>query len=80
MDKIIWIPLNEILEGSGSFFIPPMSFPRKRWFGRLTTLSEVEADYIVSGDRHLLDVGQYQGIKIMNAQAFLNIWQKQPNT
>ena len=35
---------------------------------------------IVSGDRHLLDVGQYQGIKIMNAQAFLDMWQKQLNT
>lgn len=41
---------------------------------------EGEADYIVSGDRHLLDVGQYQGIKIMNAKAFLNMWQKQLNT
>jgi len=41
---------------------------------------EGEAEYIVSGDRHLLDVGQYQGIKIMNAQAFLNMWQKQLNT
>ena len=41
---------------------------------------EAEAQYIVSGDRHLLDVGQYQGIKILNAKAFLNIWQKQLNT
>ena len=41
---------------------------------------EGEAQYIVSGDRHLLDVGQYQGIKILNAKAFLNIWQKQLKT
>ena len=41
---------------------------------------EGEAEYIVSGDRHLLDVGQYQGIKILNAKAFLNMWQKQLNT
>jgi len=38
---------------------------------------EGEADYIVSGDHHLLDVGMYQEIKIMKAKAFLKIWQKQ---
>jgi predicted nucleic acid-binding protein len=31
---------------------------------------EGEADYIVSGDRHLLDVGLYQGIKILKAKVF----------
>jgi len=44
-------------EGSGSFCIPPLSFPRKRWFDRpfdrltvlsvvegLTTLSKVEGE------------------------------------
>jgi len=42
---------------------------------------EGEADYIVSGDRHLLlDVGLYQGIKIIKAKAFLKIWQKQLKT
>lgn len=46
----------------------------------LACASEGEADYIVSGDRHLLDVGLYQGIKIMNAKAFLNMWQKQLKT
>ena len=41
---------------------------------------EGEADYIVSGDRHLLDVGLYQGIKIIKAKAFLKIWDKQLKT
>jgi hypothetical protein len=31
---------------------------------------EGEADYIVSGDRHLLDVGLYQEIKIIKAKVF----------
>ena len=39
-----------------------------------------EADYIVSGDRHLLDLGLYQGIKIIKAKAFLKIWQNQLKT
>ncbi|MEW6573355.1 MAG: putative toxin-antitoxin system toxin component, PIN family [Bacillota bacterium] len=29
------------------------------------------ADYIISQDRHLLSIGQYKGIKILRAQAFL---------
>ena len=41
---------------------------------------EGEADYIVSGDRHLLDVGLYQGLKIIKAKEFLNIWEKQLKT
>ena len=41
---------------------------------------EGEADYIVSGDRHLLDVGLYQGLKIIKAKEFLNMWQKQLKT
>lgn len=30
-----------------------------------------EADFIVSGDSHLLNVGEYRGIKILNARRFL---------
>jgi predicted nucleic acid-binding protein len=41
---------------------------------------EGEADYIVSGGRHLLDVGLYQGIKIIKVKAFLKIWDKQLKT
>ena len=41
---------------------------------------EGEADYIVSGDRHLLDVGLYQGLKIIKAKEFLNMWEKQLKT
>ena len=41
---------------------------------------EGEADYIVSGDRHLLNVGLHQGIRIMNAKAFLDMRQKQLKT
>lgn len=31
------------------------------------------ADYIVSGDKHLLSLGQYQSIKICNAREFLSL-------
>ena len=37
---------------------------------------EGEADYIVSGDHHLLDIETYQGIAIVNAKAVLNVWVK----
>jgi predicted nucleic acid-binding protein len=30
-----------------------------------------EADYIVSGDRHLLTLGEYRGIRILRPAAFL---------
>jgi putative PIN family toxin of toxin-antitoxin system len=30
-----------------------------------------EADYIVSGDRHLLSLGEYRGIRILSLAAFL---------
>ena len=32
-----------------------------------------EADYIVSGDKHLLDLREYKGIKILKAKTFLSI-------
>lgn len=32
-----------------------------------------QADYIVSGDRHLLDMKQFQGIPIMRIDDFLNL-------
>jgi len=31
-----------------------------------------KADYIISGDRHLLDVGKYSGITILKAKDFLD--------
>jgi len=37
---------------------------------------EGEADYIVSGDHHLLDIKTYKWIKILKAKSFLNIWKK----
>ena len=35
-----------------------------------------QAQYLVSGDRHLLAVGNYQGIQIMKAAQFLVVIQK----
>lgn len=40
----------------------------------LACAQEGEADYIVSGDHHLLDLATYQGIEIIKAKAFLSIW------
>ena len=31
------------------------------------------ADYIVSGDRHLLDLGEHEGIRIVTPRAFLGL-------
>ncbi|MGB9499594.1 MAG: putative toxin-antitoxin system toxin component, PIN family [Dissulfuribacterales bacterium] len=39
---------------------------------------EGEADYIVSGDHHLLDIEAYKGIRILNAKSFLNVWENLP--
>ena len=33
-----------------------------------------EAQYLVSGDDHLLSIGQYQGIRILKPAAFLRLW------
>ena len=35
-----------------------------------------KADYIVSGDSHLLDLKEYKGIKILSAKDFLEIAEK----
>jgi putative PIN family toxin of toxin-antitoxin system len=35
------------------------------------------ADYVVSGDKHLLNLGEYRGIKIITAAEMLNILQAQ---
>ncbi len=37
---------------------------------------EGEADYIVSGDHHLLYIEVYEGIEILKAKSFLNVWEK----
>lgn len=42
----------------------------------LATSLEGNADYIVSGDHHLLDLGDFRGIKIVNPAEFLNILDK----
>ncbi len=38
---------------------------------------EAEADYIVSGDHHLLDIETYEGIEILKVKAFLSVWEKE---
>ena len=40
----------------------------------LACAHEGEADYIVTGDHHLLDLTEYKGIKIVNPKTFLNTW------
>jgi len=46
----------------------------------LACAHEGEADYIVSGDHHLLDLGAYQGIDIIKTKAFLSIWRTKGET
>jgi putative PIN family toxin of toxin-antitoxin system len=38
---------------------------------------EGNADYIVSGDTHLLDLGEYQGIQILPPAAFLMVLEQE---
>jgi len=38
---------------------------------------EGQADYIISGDKHLLDLKTYQGIKIVTLAEFLEIFEAQ---
>ena len=39
---------------------------------------EGEAEYIVTGDQHLLELGEYQGIRIVTPRAFLDVLGRQP--
>lgn len=39
----------------------------------LATAKAAHADYLVSADKDLLDLTEYEGIKIINAEAFLKI-------
>ena len=43
----------------------------------LSCACEGEANYIISGDHHLLDLKAYEGIEILNAQSFLSIWKNE---
>jgi putative PIN family toxin of toxin-antitoxin system len=43
----------------------------------LSCAHEGEANYIISGDHHLLDLKAYEGIEILNAQSFLSIWKNE---
>jgi uncharacterized protein len=38
----------------------------------VATAVAARADYLVSGDRHLLSLGQYEGIKIVTPREFLD--------
>lgn len=37
---------------------------------------ETQAHYIITGDRHLLDLGHYHGIEIITPRAFVHLLQK----
>jgi putative PIN family toxin of toxin-antitoxin system len=43
----------------------------------LSCAYEGEANYIISGDHHLLDLKTYEGIEIINAQSFLSRWKNE---
>lgn len=42
----------------------------------LSTALSGKADYIVSGDKHLLDLGKYRGIRIVNPRGFVQVLSK----
>jgi uncharacterized protein len=39
----------------------------------LAAALETHCDYVVSGDRHLLDMGQYQSLRISTPREFLTL-------
>lgn len=39
----------------------------------VATAVAAKADYLVTGDRHLLDLGSYEGIRIVTPRAFLDL-------
>lgn len=43
----------------------------------LSAALDARADLIVSGDRHLLDLGEYKGIPILTVREFLELVEKQ---
>lgn len=43
----------------------------------LSAALDAKADLIVSGDRHLLDLGEYKGIPIFTVRQFLELLEKQ---
>jgi putative PIN family toxin of toxin-antitoxin system len=44
----------------------------------VATAVAAKADYLVSGDRHLLTLGAYQGIQILTPRAFLDLLEGAP--
>jgi predicted nucleic acid-binding protein len=44
----------------------------------LACVVEGMADFIVSGDRHVLDLGEYRGIPIITVREFLERLQTEP--
>jgi hypothetical protein len=43
----------------------------------LVAALEGRADFVVSGDRHLLDLGEYEGVRIITPRAFLTMLQQE---
>ena len=37
---------------------------------------EYGADYIISGDKHLLKLGEYQGVRILDAASFIELFEE----
>lgn len=39
----------------------------------IETAQVARAEYLISGDRHLLNLGSYEGVTILNTRAFLDL-------
>ena len=44
----------------------------------LAAAAEGKADFIISGDHHLIELGVFQGIRILSPSMFLKLMEKQP--
>lgn len=71
LQKILGI--SEIVEPSRKFDVVEDKSDNKF----LDCAYEAKADFIISGDRHLLDLKEFQGIKIVTVNEFLETYEKQ---
>jgi len=75
--------VSEILIDLSNFTFP-VEITKKYWVIRddsdddklIDCAVQCNADYIVSGDRHLLSLGEYSGTKIIKASEFLSIFRE----
>ena len=60
--------LSETVEGVRPVTVVPADADDDKYFAAAL---EGEADFVVSGDKHVLEIGQYERIRVLRPRAFL---------